>query len=276
MVFALNMEAEITAQKSVAPPQKRRAPGTLLLITAGFILIIAVAFWMFATPRNANLTWLNPSDVMNPPPPGALTKMKNQVLRTIDPVWRHFRPTKPQVSAEIGILTVTSGAAESAQLGAPASTNANGMRAWIVSHEQLNAFNQFLKTNEGVTRIGSPRIATGDGRQSQISVGQSIFARNPSGTNWIPVGITVNMVAKLRGDSFSVTVGAICSDVVRASAPVSPDIHTKFAAACRALIPNSGGLIVDGGSGTNAGGTNYWFTISPTAIDARGVLIKLR
>jgi len=48
---------------------------------------------------------------------------------------------------------------------------------------------------------------------------------------------------------------------------------TNFALACRALIPNGGALVVDGGKSPVAGGaqaTNYWFTLSAVAIDSKG------
>ena len=51
-------------------------------------------------------------------------------------------------------------------------------------------------------------------------------------------------------------------------------IRTNLALLCQALIPNGGGLVVDGGSAKGSG-TNYWLIVSAAAVDARGKPIKL-
>ena len=51
-------------------------------------------------------------------------------------------------------------------------------------------------------------------------------------------------------------------------------VKTNLAVACRVLLPNAGGLVVDGGGARDASGKNHWLIVSPTAVDARGNPIK--
>jgi hypothetical protein len=93
-----------------------------------------------------------------------------------------------------------------------------------------------------------------------------------AGTN-TPVGVTVHLIPKFVSSSVELTLAATSTEIGALSGQAEA-VRTNLGVACRVLLPNAGGLVVDGGNAPDASGQSRWLIISPTAVDARGNPIK--
>ena len=85
------------------------------------------------------------------------------------------------------------------------------------------------------------------------------------------VGLTVDLIPKVSGDSFKLLIGVTDTEINAVASSASPSIKTNFAISCRASIPNAGALVIDGGKSSEK---HYWLLLMPTLIDATGKPIK--
>ena len=180
---------------------------------------------------------------------------------------------------DANIFTATTDAIDKLNLGAPASTNADGRRAWILSPAEMTTFNQSVKTNAGVKTVSRPRMLTGDGQQAQVSMIQSMPTNShPAALHSVSaqaaVGLVADIVPKLQNGSIKLSVAATDTQTNGWSADGDLMLKTNLPGRASAFVPNGGGIILEVSLGTNNGGTNYWFALSTVAIDARGMPLK--
>jgi type II secretory pathway component GspD/PulD (secretin) len=147
--------------------------------------------------------------------------------------------------------------AETFGLAAPTTTNANGMRAWILGATESRALQQRLKTNSAASLLGSPGIATFNGFPARVVVGSAAPTVGVPGT-----GVTIDLIPKVVSGSVKLTVSAASIEVAGPSRN-APSVKTNFAAACQAVIPNGGSLVLDGGPPPDGGDNRYWLIVSP-------------
>ncbi len=196
--------------------------------------------------------------------------LKNKLRNIVWPLWQRFRRSQPQINVTANILTISSAGAEQINLGVPLSTNAAGQRAWVLSPSELKTFNQSLKSNSGAESKDKPSISTLNGGQARLMMVNTVLA----GTNRIQVGTIVDLLPKAFSGSVKLLIGITSTEYLGLTSNGVPMIRTNLAAACRVLIPNTGGLVVDGGNNQNNSESNYWLVITPTLTDARGSVIK--
>lgn len=217
------------------------------------------------------IVWIKPSEWAHYITPGPFTRLKDTALRLLPAsFWRWYMSQREQISIDSRLLTLTT---ESARRTEPASqcwTNAQGMRAWILSAEDLASLRQQLKNPPGATTANAMRLTTYDGGRGQMSVGSSAPAPNS-----VFIGLTIDLLPRVAGSSFNVLVGAISTDAASTPDGTTTVARTNFAATCQAFLPNGGCLVLDVGKGKDSSLTSCWLVISPQAIDRAGNSKKL-
>jgi hypothetical protein len=244
---------------------------TLLLAFLGLLLAGILLFLVFGRSPARRVVWLTPAQFRQSTQPGPLTLIKYKIINWTGPYLRGFLRYKPQINIDSSLMTFSAAASQVAGLGNPVATNSAGFGAWILLPNELQSFQKRLKSLSGAAVLSRPRVSTANGIQSQISLMESA----PAGSKTLPVGLTIDTIPKVANGRIKLWVCVISTE--RPALPVeNPSlIQTNVAISCQTSLPSGGALVVDAGPVKAAGGTNYWFIISPTAIDARGQPIKL-
>jgi len=143
------------------------------------------------------------------------------------------------------------------------ATNADNVRVWILSRADLTAFDLRIKTNAGISAVTRPSITTLSGMQSQMFVGGSRS------------GLRIDLTPKVISGSIRLVVNLTSSEEVPSFSGGPAIVRTNLAAACRVLLSNGGGLVMEGPRADDPAGMDYWYIVSPKAVDPAGNLIKL-
>ena len=270
-MFGVNMESTAGMAKPVLPipkPNRRRRRRLVLAVLGMLVLVITLLLILLPRP-GPPFVWLTPAEMARFTQPGPLTRLKHELMNLTAPLWRRYWSTQPQILVDSRLLTLSAAAADQTGLGAPVATNTDGMHAWILSPPELSTFLQRLKTTPDASLLSRPRIQTATGTKGQMFIGGTVSV---AGIN-TPVGVTMDLIPNLISGSIRLTF-ALTSTEMKAPSGQAEALRTNLAVACRVLLPNAGGLVLEGGSARDANGTNHWLIISPTAVDARGNPIK--
>src|SRR6266478_4106551 len=148
------MDSRSEPPEVVARHQGKAWP-TVLKIGLGLLLVLLVAAIALSTLSAPQpVVWLDPAKVvLAPKPPGAIAQLRRKLAILTAPVWQRFRRARPQIMIDSSVMKLSSAAAEGAALGAPTATNTDGLKAWVVSPEQLAALRQRLKNAPGATPL---------------------------------------------------------------------------------------------------------------------------
>jgi hypothetical protein len=234
------------------------------------LLVITLFFTLTSRPLPP-VAWLTQAEMARRTQPGPLTRLKDKVISLTAPLWRRYWNTQPQILIDSRLLTLSAATADQTGLGAPVATNTDGMRAWILSSAELSGLLMRLKTTPEASLLGRPRAQTAAGTSARTFFGNTILV---AGKN-VPVGLSLEVSPKVRSESIQLLLAFTSSESVASPAANAAALRTNLAVACRVVLPNSGGLVVNGGLTNGLGGANYWLILSPTAVDARGQPIKL-
>jgi len=246
------------------PPE--RSSKLKLWIGIGAILFLAfIVFVASRASRKEKLSWLPPNVLSRALQPSALAQYKYKLVRATAPLWRWWRPRRPQICVSCRLVELSGAGVEQRGLGQASATNADGTRAWIVSPEGFTNLNLNLAGEQ--TGVNS-RIIVYNGGPARATMGPG------SVITGIPLGLTVDVVPSLAGHSVKIILGASYIKLNRA-APANPTVATNFSAACRAFVPNGGALVLQAGRTNPAAATNYLLLVSPVVTDAQGKPVKL-
>src|SRR5580704_3180170 len=251
-------------------PAPRRNPSlrTLIALLAILILIAIVATTLPSPTSGEKIAWLTPAQMAQAKGGGRLANLEQRFQWLINPFHRLFhRGPKALLLFDSSILDISAASGAQLSLGAPVSTNADGMHAWILSPPELNSFLKRLKETPNISTVSRPRISTADGVQSKMSVGNTILV----GGALSLVGLSMDLTPKVSGDTFKLLVEVTDTETNTAVSPGLLSFKTNFTIACRATIPNGGALVVDAG---NSGTNHYWLVLTPQLMDAAGKPIK--
>ena len=160
-------------------------------------------------------------------------------------------------------MSLSPGAVEETKLGAPLSTNLDGVQAWILSSTELNALRQRWTVVPSASVINNPRVLTLSGMKASCSAGSF----NPAGN--IQFRLTVDVTPEFARGAVRLWIGLTSTEMIASSPTNVGEAITNLAIACRALLPNGGGLVLRGTTADNSG-TNYWSVVSPIVVDAAG------
>jgi hypothetical protein len=248
-------------------PNRRRVRRFVLIAVAALLLLSLLVVVLI--PSEPQLTWLTPAELAHATKTSELTIVKRKLINLTAPLWRWYHSNRRSIQIRSNFLTLSTTASEQMGLGPPTTNNADGLRAWILSPAELKAFLLRFHTLGGASEDTMPAVLTADGNQaSQTVIGLNLpdlFSR--------PV-FQMNVLPRAASHSVKLFVGATHTLEPDPASTNAIEIKTNFAATCAAVVPNNGGLVLDGG---NPGGTNtqtYWLIVSPMMIDASGNPIK--
>jgi hypothetical protein len=244
-----------------APSPRRKSLLFMLLVAVILVAIVSSVVWI-AAPRR-NLTWLTPAEATPATPPAFFNRVRNQIRSLVWPWWQRFRRVQPQINIESDLVVIMPQAVQQMALGAPASTNALGLRGWVLGPQDFTALQQRLKSNPGAIVRCRPQIITSNGRPARSVLGSSGFS------------LDVSIDPKIIGSEIRLLIGAVATEQTEPAGAKAGNVRTNLAVACRVLVSSAGGLVVNAAGATNAAGGSYWLMISPTAVDARGNPLKL-
>src|SRR5579871_4842431 len=160
--YSHNME-EITApQTSPAKTKPKRGRWLLRLFVASLLLILAFVLFCFVTTfEDGKIAWYTRSEFTRAVKPNLITRVKNVVLK-----WKwtqRFQKPSPQIHFQTRRFTFPMGLDPSTMLGAPASTNFDGMRLWVLSPKDRDQLIQHIKSQPEYKVTNAPEITTLDG-----------------------------------------------------------------------------------------------------------------
>jgi hypothetical protein len=236
-----------------------------------FILILLGSLFIYLTSSQSQFTWLTPAQFAQANRPGALALLKYKLIKLGGPLMRYYHSHRPNIKISITVATLST-ASEQPGLGAPFTTNTDGMSAWVLSPAALAALQQALKTNSAASFVSHMITHTGNGQQAGMRRGgQSILLA--SGT-YAYTGNSVDVVAKTSSTSIDLLLDASSTELSAVSTTNGPTVKTNFFAACRAILPDAGGLVINCRNADATNPTNYWLIVSPVLVDATGKPIK--
>ena len=264
-MFGVNMDSAGSQPASPIPKPNRHCRRRFALAVMGALLLVIAL--ILALPRRPGppFAWLTQAEMARLTHPGPLTRLKEKVIILTLPLWMRYWNTQPQILVDSSLLTLSTAAAEQTGLGTPVATNGNGMRAWVLPPTELEALRQRLNVIPGASFGNKLRIHTVSGLGGQAFTGGTTPV---AGIN-TPIGVTVHLIPKFVPSSVKLTL-AVTSTEIGAPSGQAEAVRTNLAVACRVVLPNAGGLVVDGGNAWDASGKNHWLIISPVITDAQG------
>ena len=226
----------------------------LAFIACGILLVGIVLILGTTDTQAKKVVWLTQADLKA----GRIENLKNFLMRMTSPLWRSYWSRQPLVLISSTMLATPATFPAQFGLGLPSGTNADGLQVWLLSEADLKALRQQVEILPGYMRQISPRVQTSAGGWAAVSMLNA------------GAGLTMKVKANNAGDAWVLTAGAIQTEPTASASTNVVLLHTNFAAACRATIPNAGALVIQSANQTEDTGTNFWLIVSPVAIDAQG------
>jgi hypothetical protein len=239
----------------------RLSVAAICVFVASILLVVPLA-----RPPVGTAAHLTPAGRDRLTRPGALTKFKWKLKRLTAPILHHIWKGQPIVGIESQLFAVPPAQAGSIELPRPATTTADGERAWVLSPSDLKALRQRLQALPGATLLGSPSIHTIGGGSAQLSSVKSVYVPWKSAS----VGLTIDVAPNVTGNSVRLIVSAVSTEVLPPTNPASTTTRTNFAINYQAWMHSQSGLVVDTGKARDSQGNGYWFIVLPTVIDEFG------
>jgi hypothetical protein len=238
------------AKSATVVPTPRR----LWRILVACVLFACLAFFTFLVFPKRKFVWLTPAQFDQAGRPGPFTLLKFKLISLVEPLLWHHRSHPPGTLISTSVVLIPSGGTGSL-LGAPFATNAVGMKAWILSPEEMSTFRKRLNTSPGFANVVPPEIKTADGVATRTVSGHSILAAPGVYTN---VGITLDLTASATSISLRLLVGASYTQVPWPSHIGKPAIKTNFCTACRAVITGDSSLVINCCNNDASSPASYW------------------
>lgn len=240
------------------------------ILGLGFIfgcLLLAALFFVLARP-GPEVTWLTPAELAQASKPGLVTQLRRKAINLTAPLWRWYQRKRHMVSVSSTILTLPPGADAQLALGPPTATDTNGMRIWTLSPEKLISLQQKLASKPGADVLSKSILPTLDGVQVYLNNAVYPSSRGAPAV-YSPPNVWLAITPKIASRSVNLTVAITANQSPYAPAMAQTNISPGF----RASLPTTGGLLIDGAN-IKCNGTNCWFLISPSILDAAGNPIK--
>ena len=254
------METKPALPESVSLPAQDRRRSKLRIGMALLVLLLALLLWLVFTSLSGNqVVWLTPAELARSTQPGPFSAIKRKIWILAGPLARLYRRNRPQIVIETSLERPSLTIIEEAGLGAPVTTNAQGLRAWVFTPAASSAFRIRLKATPGASTGTTQRAQTFDGGQVQL---QSVEMRTVSG-KLTPVGLITELTPKVVSRSVKLTMAVTFTELVQPPPDRVSIIRTNFTATCQAVIPDGGSLVLDGGSPKEGGKNKYLLMVSP-------------
>jgi hypothetical protein len=264
----MDTEPSPTQPSTLSLHRRKRNALRIALLGLG-ILLAALIYFALKPSSDERFVWLTTAELARTSQPDAFARLKFKFMNLTAPLWQWYWKSRPQITIRSSLLTLPA-AAVPVEPGPPSVTNANGMRAWILPPAEWNAFKQRLKSLPEANVVSSPSFSTSDGGAGRMLVARTVVV----GGKPVQVGTTVDLTPKIVGGAVHLAVGITSTAANTAPLGDASGIRTNFEMACRATVPNGGGLVIEAAGRKEGKETNYWLTVSPTAVDAKGRPIK--
>lgn len=276
------MDEPQTLTPPASPVRRRRVFRLGLVMVVGLLAI--VVFCSLISSDTDKIIWYSPDEILHPEKPGHLVEMKMRILQWSEPVLHHFNKTKV-IEVDSHILVLPAMAAESANLGPPASTNASGLRLWILPSAKLEVLTGkfiFSPIRDGFRPAreqdlvhgpddapsagvadGFPELQVNEG--ARASVGASYRLLRSGEKRTFNIMSVVN--PRISTDSLRLTFCVISTNALITSDGSETLVTTNFFAACRAVVPNGDDVVIDAGKGMITNHNHWWIILSPRRLN---------
>ena len=279
--------------QSLTPPDrppKRRRWVFRLGLAAALSLLAFVVFCSLTSSDTKRIICYSPDEFARAIKLGSFAKIKIKASHWLELLLHHSKKPKT-ISIDSHAFQLPATKAGIADLGPPVSTNADGMRLWILPSEKLQPLD--IKLTWAATHMSSI-IAEGYISDASISVVSQIepngddaiiylkwpqirtyedirslpmFSFVPSGTGQKQTGSWLAVFnPRITADSIRLTICAASTNLI--TDPTGGQIiTTNFFAACRVQVPNDSGVVIDAGNSRNTNDDHWWIIISPKRVD---------
>ena len=248
-----------------SPVRNRRRVMKFALFLFGACLLAVVLCRAWSATSDRKLIWLAPTELTQSTRPGLFTRFGYKVKNLTAPLWQRFRRNRPQIHIDSNLMTVAPEAARQAGLGAAVATNALGLHAWILSPQELIAFERRLKS---IARRVVCKQASGRDQRWWAGLGR----RGRLGPRRLQPGSCSDSQDCPRRDPAAGRRHRNRKNRSHRAQPREP--ANELLRRLPVSIPNGGGLVISTPSAPDTGGGSYWFIVSPAAIDPRGNRIQ--
>jgi hypothetical protein len=220
-------------------------------------LILGTLLFLSLSSSRSKLEWLTPGQLAQTTRPGKFALLKRKFFTLTAPLWSWYHPHHSQVAIDSILLRTSLPSAIETNLGAPISTNSDGMRVWIVSAIDFAPLKKQLPTSPGT----------------------DAFLRRPMQA---PDGMAVNALGPITEDPrwyFTVRPEISSSNVkldlgVSIKSAPKPTADSPPPVGLHVVVPNGGAIVIDYGRKNDFNGRSHWVFMSPTIVDANGNPIK--
>jgi hypothetical protein len=150
-------------------------------------------------------------------------------------------------------------------LGPPRFSSSNDLSVWFLRDDELRTLHKRLDHLPGVEDISRPRIATGEGVEASLFVGQSALINGATNR----VGLEAGFFPRVRRDLTDVFASVHFTEIVTNTAkppagrwPVL-SIQTNLDLAIRLQIPKGSGVLLLNGGPMDANGKRVGIILDP-------------
>lgn len=252
-----------------APPALKNPRYTairLALVVSGVLLLsVGLLVLLVYEGSNTKIVWLTPTEAANisaPQKPGALTALKQKLAKLAPSLWQKLRGNRPKIKVW-ATYAISPGSTAQSALGEALSTNADGFRVWVLTSERLAAFELSLRTGSNGPLLGPVNF---------------VMESNPQATRSLPMGrgpetITIDLAVRVALGTVNLSIAALSTESGGYSNG-QPVLSTNFSTACRVLVPDAGGFVINFCNTNSTKGTDYWLILSPSVLDTNGQPVK--
>ncbi|HEX3797315.1 MAG TPA: hypothetical protein VH413_01335 [Verrucomicrobiae bacterium] len=228
---------------AVTKPQKRsRFRAARFAFVVIIIATISISFFTVRKRPAQQIVWLTGPE-FHQAYDGGWRRIEGKLPLWILRLWSRFTPKQPGISVKASLFTLSS-PIELLDLGAAITTNANGTRAWILSSAQAKTLIDRVERTDHVDGMEHLEIITAAGSSAQIqSVTTSNFGGKP-----VSIGPIISICPRVSGKDINLLTEVYISGWSLPPSNTAPAPELKFDAACRAIVPKGGALVLLGGT----------------------------
>ena len=230
------------------------------------LVLISLGVWSGLFRRSEpEFLWLSPVDFSRATGTGPVMALCYKVMNLMPPLGRAYMSRRQHLNISARLYSLTEEGERITGIGAAASTNPAGGRAWLLPAANMKNLRDAIRTNPEAILINQAAISTVDGIRCAVVVGSGTTAQD---------GLMVDIMPKVKGGWVRLSINATSTRMVGLATLGRANLRTNLVATCAAHIPSEGGVVLAGTCADLAGRSNYWLLISAAVVDSKGIPIK--